>query len=565
MKLKILIIILVAIILRVINLDAIPPGVANDELNIAINAQSLLKTGINIPGVVTGVIGKTSGDLAFGIHSELSSYLIIPFIAAFGFNLISIKIPFVLASLGIVILGYFLVKRMFGEKPATVVMACLAVNPWLIFFGRTAYESILSSFFFLLSILLIINLQGWKKNLSLIALIAGFLCYFSAKTLIIPITIVASYASITLNKRHDYKPLVILNLLVIIFVGWYLLILPKTHAGARINELKPSMSSQTVNIKRTASLSNMLALPFENKVIEDLRIRIVASLGELNPTYLFFNGQPETIPSLSIPDHAFMYFIDLPLVILGIIFMAEKYKKQLVILLCFIAVTMVPNFLDLQGSTYSIRTVILFPILSMISAIGIFSIRNKLLKGVIIVAYLISVLNFCYIYFNRLPVERSEAWFLSEKVMSRYVSDELVKKPQTKILLVAEQPKLTFYKYLFYSGSYTNQKQITSLNKNIAEMNYEIGNLKITSNCPENIPSQQNEIIIQSTSSNCPEIHGTDSIKSINDAGDVYIISKDLLCQNLLKNKYPLIKNTKTLKIENLTTEDFCKDYVSYQ
>jgi hypothetical protein len=558
---RILIIILVALLLRLVNLSTIPPGMANDELNIAINAESILKTGSNVPGVVTGIIGKTAGDISFGIHSELSSYIIVPFIAVFGFSSVSVKIPFVLASIGIVLIGYLLAKRMFDRKIAVVSAALLAVNPWLIFFGRSAYESMLSSFFYLLSILLIIRLTGWKKIYSILPLIMGFLCYFSAKTLMIPVAIMASCASVILNKDRNFKPLLILNMLVIVFVAAYLFILPTTPAGTRINELKASDTSLEVNIKRTASLDSPLAILFENKVLEELKIRTAASLGELNLNYLFLNGQPETISSLSVPDHAFMYLIDLPLIILGLIFMAGKYKKQLIILLAFIGITLVPNFLNLQGTTYSIRTVILFPILAIISAVGFYSIRNSLLKNVILLLYIISILNFCYIYFFRLPIERSEAWFLSERVLSKYISSSITKTPDRKIVLVTSQRKLTFYKYLFYNGKYVDAKEIGLINGKIAVQDYKIGNFNITTQCPT-ITSVNQDIIIVNSSSGCPKIKDI-TIKSVNDAGDVFTISGDALCQGLPKNKYPLIKAVRLLDIEKLTTEDFCKTYVS--
>jgi len=556
------IILVAAAFLRLFNLNTVPPGIANDELNIAINAQSILKTGVNIPGVVTGIIGKTSGDLSMGIHSEISSYLIVPFIAIFGFNFVSIKIPFILASMGIVVLGYFLTKRLINEKAAVIALALLAVNPWLIFFGRTAYESILSSFFYLLATLLIINLAGWKKIYALLPLIAGFLCYFSAKTLVLPISLVASYASIILNKDRKYKPLITLNILVLMVVVLYLLILPKTPAGARINELKSSEIPQTVNSKRTTSLDSLIVLPFENKIVEELRTRIPASLGELNPNYLFFNGQPESTPSLSIPDHAFMYLMDLPLVVLGIIFMATKFRKQLTILLGFVTITLIPNFLNLQGTTYSIRTVILFPILGIISALGIYSLGNNLFRKTVVAIYIIFVLNFCYIYFNRLPIERSEGWFLSQRVLSKYISETILKSPEAKILLVTGQPKLAFYKYLFYSGKYTDPKEIVLINSKIANEDYEIGNLKIISACPKDTNINNQNVIIESPGSNCPKFKGV-SIKSIYDTGDVFFISQDLLCTGFNKNQYPLIKDIKTFNIEKLTTGDFCKNYVS--
>jgi hypothetical protein len=558
MKLKLLLVLVLGFLLRIVFLNSLPPGITNDEMNIAINTQSILKTGTNIPGVVTGVVGTVSGDTSFGVDSELTSYLILPFIAVFGFSLISVKLPFILASLGIAIIGYLLTKKMFDERVALIAYVLLVFNPWLIFFGRTAYEPMISSFFYLLSILLIINFKGWKKLYSVPFLIAGFLCYFSAKTLIIPITLIASWAAMLLNRNERKRSLVVLNIIVFIFVGIYFVLLSHSAAGTRIGELKLSDSTQNVITKRTASLDSPFTSLFENKIVEELRIRIPASLGVLNSNYLFFNGQPEVTPSLSIPDHAFMYLIDLPLIILGIVFMANKFKKQLTVLLSLLVVTLIPNFLNLQGTTYSIRTVILFPILAIISAIGIYSLGKSTIQKIVIVVYAIFILNFCYIYFARLPVQRSEAWFLSERVLSRYVSEIASKNPDKKMFIVTEQPKLTFYKYLFYSGNYTNPEQIRLLNSNIENENYEIGNVIITAECVSKEPG----IRIINTNTGCVKQGGA-FIKSIFDAGDIYMISEDILCQSQTKNKYPLIKNIKALDIEKLTTEDFCKNYIT--
>jgi hypothetical protein len=523
------------------------------------NAQSITATGHNIPGVVTGIIGKTSGDLSMGIHSEISSYLIIPFIKIFGFNITSIKLPFILASLGLVIVGYYLTKRMINEKAAVIAFTILAINPWLIFFGRSVYESILSSFFYLLSILLIINLTGWKKLLALAFLAAGFLSYFSAKTMVIPISLIASASSILLNKNKDIKTLVALNLIVFVFVGVYSYILPKTPAGVRVNEFNFAQSAQNVVSKRTTAIDSVLSMPFENKITEELRQRLSSGFGEFNPNYLFLNGQPEQTPSLSIPDHGFLYLIDAVFILLGIFFMARKYPKQLIIFISLLVVTVIPNSLDLQGTTYSIRTVILFPILAIISGIGFYSLSNRYIKTFGIVIYVLLFLNFFFIYFYRMPVERSEGWFLSQRVVSKYVDATLSKFPDKKIILITQDPKLTFYKYLFYTGKYINPKEISEINKKLEALDYAIGNLAITASCS----SQGADVVIQSTSSTCPKIHGSTFIKSIKDSGDVFIVSNDLLCSNSQKNKFPLIKSFEDFKVEQLPVESLCRNYLS--
>lgn len=227
-----------AFILRVIYLEEIPPGIANDEANIILNAQSFLKTGQNLPGVTTGVIGHPTGELSGGIHSEISSYLLIPPIFLFGFNLLSVKVPFILSSLGIVCLSYLLIKKLISENAGIIAAFLSAVNPWSIHFARSAYESIFSAFFYLLGIYMMLNLKGWKILWSGLPLLLGFLSYFSAKTLLIPLSL-SSFLIIKLFRpKGSLKPPLILNIMVLIFVLLYSLVLVNTPAGGRFGELK---------------------------------------------------------------------------------------------------------------------------------------------------------------------------------------------------------------------------------------------------------------------------------------------------------------------------------------
>jgi len=100
--------IIFGLFLRITLLNVIPPGLANDEANIILNAQSLIKTGKNIPGVVTGIIGTPSGDYISGAHSELSSHFLSVVYFFTGFSLSTSRLPFTIASLGIVIFLYLI-------------------------------------------------------------------------------------------------------------------------------------------------------------------------------------------------------------------------------------------------------------------------------------------------------------------------------------------------------------------------------------------------------------------------------------------------------------------------
>lgn len=565
-SLALVVIILIALFLRIILLKEVPPGLANDELNIIMNAQSLLKTGQSIPGVITGFFGTTRGDLSGGIHSEISSYLIIPGIILFGFNLIGVKTAFILTSLGLIYISYLLVKRMINVQAGLIAAFLAAINPWSIQFGRSGYESIFSAFFYLTAIYLMITLKKWKILWSILLLILGFLSYFSAKTLLLPIVLVTLIIFKFLKTKETLKPILTVTVLIIFFLLLYIPLLQQSAAGARFQELKNQNVKDIVNLNRKASIETSLNQIFENKITENFNIRAKASLATLSPTFLFLDGQPESIPSLSIPNHGPLFLIDLPLIFLGIIYLARSNLPFLFYLLGLIIITLVPNFLNLAGTTYMIRTVILFPLLTIFSAIGIYSLisfKEKLIKVssiiLIITTYSFFFGNFLYQYFARLPIEKDTGWFLHQRILSKYVKlNSLENKFQIKI--TSTEPKQLFYRYLFFNNFYENSTRVDYLNKKIADQEYTLENLIISEKCPD-ITSADRDTYIVDTSMNCTIPNG-DSIASLKDGGDKYIIINDRLCNTLTKNPYPLIKNFSKLNIESLSKEDLCINYI---
>src|SRR5437764_1177252 len=137
-------ILILAALLRTIFLNEIPPGPSFDEIQVVVNAASITKTGQSIPGTVTGIFGKSQGDFETGVFSELGSYLLVPWTAVFGLNWPFIKVPFVLVSLGMVLLVFLITKRIINQKVALLAALLFALNPWSIQLGRTAYESLFS-------------------------------------------------------------------------------------------------------------------------------------------------------------------------------------------------------------------------------------------------------------------------------------------------------------------------------------------------------------------------------------------------------------------------------------
>ncbi len=570
-KFFIFIVLLIGFILRIIFLDVIPPGLANDEANIILNGQSISQTGKNIPGVVTGIFGIPSGDYISGAHSELSSYFLSVVYFFTGFSSFSSRLPFVFASMGTVVLLFLISKRLFGKNISYITLILATVNPWLIQFGRSGYEAIISAFFYLVAIYVFLISKNWKQLYAFPFLLAGFFSYFSAKILVFPIASSLFLYQYLISGRKRILPAVILNLLVIISLIIYYPLLTRSYPGERIKELKVGSYATNVDFKRTHSIKFTPVELIENKLVENIYDRLEASLGGLSPVFLFLNGQPETSGHLQIPDNGSMFVIDFLFVICGLIFLSRKYLRKLILFLILVTSSLLPNFFDIAHTTYSMRPVILIPILIIVSAVGIWGFFQILSKSsfriplilAVFVVYLFLFLRFVFNYYYRLPIENSGTFYFHDRIATHYIGEIFKKYPQTEIVWIVPERHFTLYRYIYFSGLYTNKDNIVSINKILTQQSYRVGNLSIENTCPEKISNDKYYII--DSSLKCKGLEKEAVITDINDAGEHYYLHRDPLCSDYEHHSYPLIRDFQLLRLEKLSTKDFCLNYVQKQ
>ena len=138
-----------AFILRFWSVGTNPPGLTPDEAALGYNAYSILKTGRDEFGTKLPIIFKSFGDYKPGAYV----YLDIPFVAAFGLNEVSTRLPSVIAGVLTVFLIYLITRELFksmenGRWPVpewvkieNIAALVAASNPWLIYFSRGAWEA----------------------------------------------------------------------------------------------------------------------------------------------------------------------------------------------------------------------------------------------------------------------------------------------------------------------------------------------------------------------------------------------------------------------------------------
>ncbi len=562
-------ILLIGALLRTAYLAQVPPGLNHDELHAVLNAQSVAKTGRLIPGMATGIIGSPSGDYLSGIFGEIGSLLLIPFVYLFGISTVAIKLPYILSHMGIILLVYLISKKLIGQKVALIAAFLMAINPWSIHFARAAYESNFGFLFYFFSIYLFMVLKGRKIFWSLPFLLGGFLSYFATKVQLIPLGFLGIFITKSFNPRKSVKPALYLTGFLILFTFIYLLFLRIHPAGERIKELGSLTSvSSVVNSKRLISLDSPLSTIFVNKVSESLRERISAFLGGLSPAQIFLEGQKGDTEALTIPDHGFMYLIDGLFIVLGFAYLSRKNLKALYIILILAVISLLPNLINLHGTTHALRSGLLYPSLVILSASGINFVLDivkrkktkKLIKISILLLYLVSLANFAYLYFLRTPVEKFDGWYTYERVLARYISLHNELYPEEPLVVVTPFLKDASYEYLYYTGKYDSKEEIVRANNSLVTKNYKFDNVLFTENC--DYIGDSATLIKDVRSKDC-KLETDLNIASPEDAGTRYLIQNDKVCSQYPKSKYPLIKKFDDIIPEEKSREDFCVFWVT--
>lgn len=141
---------LLGAVLRLFYLGIVPGGYQMDEAYSAWNAFSLYHSGIDSAGYSFPVYFEAWGH---GMNA-LNSYLMLPFIALNGghVNLLIVRIPQVLVSLGSLIAIYALARKLISSAAANWALFLTAVFPWHIMMSRWGLESNLAPGFLIIGL-----------------------------------------------------------------------------------------------------------------------------------------------------------------------------------------------------------------------------------------------------------------------------------------------------------------------------------------------------------------------------------------------------------------------------
>lgn len=360
-------ILLIAFFLRFYQISDLPPSLNWDEVSIGYNAYAIFKTGRDEWGNFMPLSFRAFGDYKLPLYI----YLDVPFVAILGLSEIAVRLPSVIAGIGVVVFTFLIIKELTKSIYLSLWgMFVSAILPWLVVFSRIALEANLALFLTMASFYLFLLYQRKKKLLLLSAILLGLstFSYNSSRVLILPFVILAAIFLFRSSKIKEVSiPLVIL--LIFISVAFFQAF--KVDSGVRyrwttiLDEGAITKINQLRGASHLPSILNQLAY---NKATYFLVEASKNYLSHFDPNFLFLKGGSNF--QFSVPGIGQIYLVMLPFILLGIWQMIKQRKNWQLFILGWLLVAPIPGAIT-RDAPHSLRTIFLAIPLLISSVMGI--------------------------------------------------------------------------------------------------------------------------------------------------------------------------------------------------
>ena len=380
----------VGVFVRIFRFGEIPSGFNQDEAFAAYETFSLINYGVDSAGYHNPTYFVSWGS---GMN-VLESYLAVPFCLLFGYSETVFRLPQLICGIFSLPALYSLLKRLFGEKTATVGLGVLAVAPWHIMLCRWGLESNLAPAFLLFGLLFLV--KGVEKNayFLLSALFYGLALYsYSITWLAVPVMLLVFGIYIVISSPK-IKPVYVVGAMSILFIFALPHILFLLINNGFISEIRTDFLSIPKMVEmRTGeiSLKNLFSADGYKNLFIILFFQKDGLLWNSTDYGMFY------------PFSLFFFSLGIIKLILNVVrdFKAKRFSGSYFVLGGFLSSVFV--CLLLKGVNINKSNCIhLFTL--MIIALGITAIiegtkNRKALKTAIVILYAVSFISFSSFYF----------------------------------------------------------------------------------------------------------------------------------------------------------------------
>jgi 4-amino-4-deoxy-L-arabinose transferase-like glycosyltransferase len=395
-----ILILLIASLFRLIGLDSVPPHLSNDEISIAYDAYSVLKTGHDEHHHFLPLSFESHGTY----KAPLPIYLTIPTTFLLGNTDYAVRLPSaILGIFTVFILGLLIYEISKSLTLSLTGCFILAIDPWHIYSSRMALESNVALFFICLGLYLFFYGMNRKNSLAVLgSFISLGLSLYSYHT------------------EWGFVPLLLLSLFILYRKG---LVKQKAfYIGALVFLLLSAFLLldfvQSFNSGTRASSEIIFQDPFLARYLADDNLnflqksRIVADVfvnnyfQYTNFSYLFFTGL-DLLDQHDIFQIGLFLFPFLPCFIVGFLKLKKYFKKHWKFVLVWVLISpLIPA--ATRGGVNNVRNLVSVLPYTLVISTGCLSIweyfkGKKILKISAIGLVFISFCYFLTIYFYHFP------------------------------------------------------------------------------------------------------------------------------------------------------------------
>lgn len=454
-KLVLILIAVLGFVLRAADINNNPPSLYGDELTMVYDSFSLLKTGrdqLGNPFPLTFQMG--AGRPAGYVYGS------IPFVAIFGPSALGVRSLSILSGIGIIILLYYIGKKLFSQKVGLATAFIAATSPWDIALSRGGFEAHFALFLALVGTYLF--LLGKNKPILYIfsAIFFGLTLHtYPTYKLVLPLFLIA-----LIWYQGGLKGFFSDKLRIHFVIAAVILILFASFSASQSffggsegrfaninvfsNQQIKSQIEQKINLERNISnLPPSFLRYFHNKPVEYAKILVENYLQNFSLDFLVIHGDRN--PRHNMATMGQVYLAMLVLFMAGLLALWQQEKKILIFLLLWILLS--PLASAMIDTPHSLRSSFMLPPIIIISSLGLASLvarKNKVYLIVVSVLFLVQFTFFVQKLFFLAPNEYSRFWSYPAKLVSEMAMEN---KDKFKLVVISDRIDNVEFAYPVYA------------------------------------------------------------------------------------------------------------------
>jgi len=466
-KYSIILVLVLALFIRGYHLNSYP-ALNPDEAAIGYNAYSLLLTGKDEHGASWPLHFKSFGDFKPGGYF----YLVLPFVKLIGLTPLAVRLPNLILSILAIYFFYKLIFLLSNSKPLSLLCSfTLTLSPWHIHFSRGGWESSAAFSFIVIGTYFFYKFINSKNSFHFLLFTFNFILslyiYHSAR-IIAPLLVLSLFiiyhSSIYSLRSKIFFPILFSVLITIPVLFSFF----QTGGSTRFSGV--GLTADQGPIWRANELLNQHGnVKLTNRIIHNKRLLYLISWAQkytshFDLNFLFING--DEVPRSKVPDMGQLYLIELPFLLLGLLFFIKSTVYDLrskIFILSWLFISPLASSLTFQAPS-ALRALPMVIPLSILTALGIYQfllITKKFSSSLLVIRNLTLVIVFSYslsYYLDSYFIHYQKRFFTSWN----YGFSELIpfiesQKHNYQNIYITDKYDQPYILYLFYS-KYTPQK-----------------------------------------------------------------------------------------------------------